>query len=293
MRSNPRLNVRVRTIDAPHELPRGRVLRIEPGSRVEPIVTLLWGSGQWVEEEEHARAVRLGLNAAVFTGGRVGYEWSERGRPLPARARVGIPDPLRPWVLVAPSVSMSDGTIERITGLSNPQPHFIAPAVVSRKAAPVWWFPSPSVILSLLGRVSCVLAQPGPLAWDAARLGVPVIDPETTQRLPRNIVERRLAGVVPAALALDRAFWHGLATELQGANEEPEWGTVSWLLSVREGRSKRGNTSLFAAASAKRKLLKLRQEPGRFWADSAVARYVGERPRWGSPVSEQERAEAP
>ena len=277
IRSNPLLNVSIRSVDTPHALPRGRVLRIESGSRVEPILTLLYGVERVVEDAELARAARLGLNAAVFTAGRPGYEWSSRGRPLPARACVGSPDPSRPWVLVAPGARVDGRALEAFAGLSNPQLHFLGPSGYSGKHAAVWWLPSPSVVLSLLGRVTSVLAPRGPLAWDAERLGVPVIDPEPTPRLPQRVVERRLARVVPAALAADASFWTTLGSQLAQAEVATDWGTIAWLLRARESRSL-PRTGLLGAAALKRKLLKLQQDPGAFWGDSLVGRYVRERP---------------
>jgi hypothetical protein len=252
------------------------VLRIESGSRVEPILTLLYGQERHVDDEEQARAARLGLNAAVFTAGRPGYEWSGRGNPLPARACVGAPDPSRPWVLVAPGVRVDERAVESLAGLHKPQLHFLGLPAYSRKLSSVWWLPSPGVVLSLLGRASSVLAPPGPLAWDAARLGVPVIDAEAKPRLSPSVVDRRLARVVPAALVSDGGFWRALVAQLAEPDDAAEWGTIAWLLQAREERQ-RMPAGLFGAARLSRKLLKLRRDPRRFWADSAVARHVIDR----------------
>jgi hypothetical protein len=269
LRSNPCLNVSLRSIDTPQELPRGRVLRIESGSRVEPMLTLLYGAERQVDDDEHQRAALLGLNAAVFTAGRPGYEWSGRGRPLPARACVGVPDPRRPWVLVAPGVRVDERALERLAALDNPQLHFLGPAAYSRKFSAVWWLPSPRVVLSLLGRVGSVLAPPGPLAWDAERLGVPVIDAGSAPWVSARVVERRLAHVVPAALVSEPGFWKSLGSQLAQPDVADAWGTAAWLLRAREGRL-RPPAGLFSAAHLKRKLLKLQRDPSRFWADSPL-----------------------
>lgn len=278
LRSNPGLNASIRAIDAPHALPSGRVLRIESGSRVEPMLTLLYGAERAVDDDEHQRAVRVGLNAAVFTTGRPGYEWSDRGRMLPARACLGIPDSSRPWVLVAPGVRVDERVREQLARLSNPQLHFLGPSTHSRSFSGVWWLPTPKVVLSLLGRVSAVLSAPGPLAWDAARLGVPVIEASRTWPLSAHVVDRRLAHIVPATLASHASFWKVLGAQLAETEATGEWGTIAWLLRAREG-SALPATTFIDGARFKRKLLKLRRSPASFWDDSALKRYLGERSR--------------
>lgn len=230
-----------------------------------------------LEDDEHARAASVGLNAAIFTTGRPGYEWSGRGRPLPPRACFGTPDWSRPWVLVAPGVRVNGRALQELAGLSNPQLHFLGPSAYSGKYSGVWWLPSPSVVLSLLGRATSVLAPRGPLAWDAARLGVPVFDPEPTPRLPLRVVERRLARVVPAVLAADASFWKTLGAQLAAAEVVNGWGTIPWLLQARQCRLL-PSAALFGAGHLRRKLQKLQRDPSAFWGDSLVARYVREHP---------------
>jgi hypothetical protein len=135
---------------------------------------------------------------------------------------------------------------------------------------PVWWLPTRNVLLSLLGRVHAVVASQGPLAWDAARIGVPVIEPEPVRALPAAGVERRLACMVPGRLVDDDAFWLMIGSQLADGINSEEWGTSAWTLLARDsGAAVRGG---FPAGTWQRKLLKLRRDPARFWADSKMVK---------------------
>ncbi len=264
LRNHPRLRVNVIARSGATTLPSDGVLRIEPGSRLEPVLTLLWG-GYKAPAAEVQRSARVGLSAAVLNRGPTGYEWSGRARPLPSRSRFGFPDESRPWVLVAPHARVSRDRIAALTGLSDPQLHYLSPRPAAIVAGSVCWLPTRHVLLSLLGRVHAVVASQGPLAWDAARLGVPVFEPEPVRALSAASVERRLSSMVPAKLLGDREFWECIGSQL--ADGASDWGTVAWTLRARGAHPK--PVGLLASAWP-RKLLKLRRDPVGFWSDSKV-----------------------
>lgn len=266
LRYHPLLNVRVASRKSASPLPRGRTLRVEPASRIEPMVTLLWG-GHAPSEDEAQRAARVGLSSAVFGSGPRGYEWSRAGRPLTGVPRVGLPDPKRPWVLVAPHARMEHAAVVAATGLTDPQLHYLG-APDTLDAGSVWWFPTPSTLLSLMGRVHAVVASQGPLAWDAIRLGVPVVEPHPVSALPAVSVERRLACTVPARLATSREFWDRIGRQLAEGIERDDWGTLAWTLRARRERAH--NAGPLAKVAWHRKLLKLKRDPAAFWADSKI-----------------------
>ncbi len=270
LRSHPRLQVSFAPGRGAHVDPRGRVLRIEPGSRLEPVLTLLWGAHPPLEADALQREVRLGLSAAILGRGPLGYEWSGRAQPLPDRACIGSPDPGRPWVLVAPHARIDSASIAAVTGLSDPQLHYLKPRPDSTASAPVWWLPTRNVLLSLLGRVHAVVASQGPLAWDAARIGVPVIEPEPVRALPAAGVERRLSCMVPGRLAEDNTFWYAIGNQLADGIRPEDWGTTAWTLQARD--SFPASQWPLAASAWQRKLLKLRRDPSGFWADSKVVK---------------------
>jgi hypothetical protein len=270
LRAHPRLQVRIAAPRGANVDPRGRVLRIEPGSRLEPVLTLLWGARPPVEADILQREARLGLSSAILGRGPSGYEWSGRTRPLPERVCVGSPDPNRPWVLVAPHARVDCTAVAAASGLMDPQLHYLKPRPDSTASEPVWWLPTRNVLLSLLGRVHAVVASQGPLAWDAARIGVPVIEPEPVRALPAAGVERRLACMVPGSLVDDEAFWSMIGSQLVDGIKSEEWGTTAWTLLARDGVGALAGG--FAAGKWQRKLLKLKRDPARFWADSKVVK---------------------
>jgi hypothetical protein len=274
LRAHPRLRVQIAPSRFASVDPRGRVLRIEPGSRLEPVLTLLWGAHRPVEPEMLRREARLGLSAAILSGGPSGYEWSGRARPLPSRACIGTPDPERPWVLVAPHAQVDGATVAAATGLTDPQLHYLTPRQISMESSPVCWLPTRSVLLSLLGRVHAVVASQGPLAWDAARIGVPVIEPEPVRALPAARVERRLSCMMPSRLLDDDGFWKSIGDQLAFGVEPDDWGTTAWTLRARDTLPSRPGQLM--AGTWQRKLLKLKRDPAAFWADSKVLkRFIG------------------
>jgi hypothetical protein len=269
LHAHPGLDVTIAPGRRANVEPRGHVLAIEPGSRLEPVLALLWGAHRSLDVEMLRREARLGLSAAILGSGPSGYEWSGRARPLPKRACMGIPDPRRPWVLVAPHARVDSAMVSARTGLSDPQLHFLGPRRDLTASSPVWWLPTRSVLLSLLGRVHAVVASQGPLAWDAARIGVPVIEPEPVRALPAAGVERRLASLVPGMLVHDDAFWAAIGSQLAEGINPAAWGTTAWTLRARHSAVP---PSPLSTSTWQRKLLKFRRDPARFWADSRVVK---------------------
>ncbi len=260
---DPRLTVNPRLIRGHEPVPRGRVLRIEPGSLVEPVLTLGWGEDTATEHD--GNDVDVALNSAIWSADGLD-SWRLTSAPLPRRVRFGHPDERRPWVLVAPGVDATLVTVERLTALHAAQTHHISPRGMPADA--VLWPPTGHGIASLLGHVDAVLAPPGPLAWDAARVGVPVLAPERPQ-IPADLVERQLSRTVPALLAQEREFWNALVGSLLAGEVEPSWGTASW---VRQARQRRADSQ--GEPRWQRKLLKFQRDPAAFWADSWLARVV-------------------
>jgi hypothetical protein len=122
--------------------------------------------------------------------------------------------------------------------------------------------------LSLLGHVDVVVASPGPLAWDAARTGVPVLAP-SRHPIPAEQARRRLARLVPSALARNPGFWHSIGNDLVEARYG-DWRTDEWVLrarALREACSER-------PSRLRRKFRKFQRDPHKFWLDSTLGAWA-------------------
>lgn len=243
-----------------------RVLRIERSSLIRPVVSLLWAPrvGAGIDEDD----LSLALNRAVWSEGLHDETWQATTAPLPERWCLGTPDPARPWVLLDRPLATSTQAIAGLTGCSDAQLHVLGGSVPRGGVA---WLPTARVIASLLGRVHAVVADDGPLAWDAARAGVPWFTLGAAPAARDEASRRLLAATVPASLATDRAFWLELGAQLSLAAPVMGWGTKHWVRQARERQSERLRD---ASPRWKRKLRKWRRDPLAFWSDSWLLRRV-------------------
>ncbi len=254
-----RLSCSVRFVRRPETAPSADVLRLEPGSMVRPLISVLWG-GDSLAEPTHRS---IGLTRAIWFEGRSSADWQSPGELLTRRSFYGTPDRERPWVLVAPGLRVESTDLEHATGLSNPQLHLLRPRQAARHRQAVYWWPSGKVLASLLGRVDAVVAPNGPLAWDAQRVGAPYFEPAAGEGVPAELANRRLARLVPETLVGDGAFWDGLVAQLLDESWVTQWGTKHWLLLARDRAPVRPG-----GLRIRRKLRKLRRDPAAFVQDS-------------------------
>jgi hypothetical protein len=259
-----RLALSFRVVRKGLKFPEGRVLRIERGSLVRPVLTVLWGRDELAGSVQ--RDIALALNPVVWSDHSEVEHWRLLGRPLPDHRCLGTPDPSRPWVLVAPGIRANPRAIETATGLHDPQLHFLGAGQVLSRGA-VRWLATRNTVASLLGHADAVFTPEGPLAWDAARAGVPVAISPGRHSVPAELAQRRLSRTVPALLSGDRTFWVTLATSLLEGDALAPWGTADWLRQAHERRP-----AIPSQPRWKLKLLKLRRDPRAFWADSWLVR---------------------
>jgi len=267
-----RLNASVRVTSAPRHAPGPGVLRIESASVVRPVVTVLWGDE--LTRELSPSDLEVALSREIWADAASPEPWRMTAEPLLELARIGAPDRERPWVLVAPGVTTAAQYVEQVTGLQEPQLHFLGTGAADGTRAAVRWLPRRKVVRALLGQVDAVIAPTGPLAWDALRAGVPVFTPESAGGVPWELAMCRLKRTVPAVLINDGAFWRKLAADLLRGADDARWGTVAWVLHARERAAPQPAVPLlgFKLTTVKRKFRKLKRDPAAFWADSSVAR---------------------
>ncbi len=271
----PQLRARLRLADTPEQAPGPGVLRIESASLVRPLVTVLWGDEP--AHEPSAEDLCVALSREVWSDVQTPESWRLTAGPLPRGLRLGETDPDRPWVLIAPGVATTLAQVEALSKLQDAQLHVLGMSSPKDDRHVVRWLPRRRVICSLLGQVDAVIAPPGPLAWDAARVGVPVFDPASAPGLPPELAARRLARTVPAALVGDPGFWEQLARDVSSGVRSPRWGTIRWLLQAREKPRTVANTKFSGPSNLNRKLGKLRRDPRAFWSDSWLAHVVERR----------------
>lgn len=269
----------------------------ESAGSQEPSVSLIPGSllsGAVIvryEQPFHGEAAReaapRGLTAIAWDQPGEFEVWRELGRPLSRLPHRGEPDFSRPWMVTLAS--------ERIASKKSEPPrhdeqlHVIGTAKVPlqhrHRTDAVWWPNLPTVAAAVVGRCESVLGDSDALAWDALRLGVPVINASlNNQRADSTRAPSLLAGLVPATLLADRQLWRHVAQTIARLHREggtpvplltPEWIARGRQLAEKE-------YSPVAVASlerSKRLITKWRRDPERFCADSrhAVLRRLG---RW-------------
>ena len=278
-----RLRVSVRRVKAPQALPEPGVLRIEPASLLFPALSLAWGDlGDAGKIPAECMDIQTALSALVWESrgsgwgpgpGEIDDLWIQTAGPLPRYARFGTPDPERPWVLLASNrrSSTEERSLIELAGLEDAQLHqFLATSHASLAPDHVVWLPLRRTAVALLGHVDAVLGAPGPLTWDATRLGVRVIHRRTSTELAA-LVSMKLRSVVPPRLVEHAEFWKGLATDLVRGQAGDTWGTLAW---VREARAltdseQRKNSAI---SRLRRKVLKLQRDPRAFFLDSWLIR---------------------
>lgn len=251
--------------------PARDVLRLESGSMLRPLLTVLWGEDEAVQLDSRAL---LGLSSAVWFESSPNERWRRSAAPLLSALRQGTPARDRPWVLVAPGIDAPPSEIDRVTGLCGSQLHFLLPRTAARQRSSVSWLPARSTLASLFGRLDAVVAPPGPLAWDAARAGVPCYQLESSSGPPSHLAEWRLARVVPEPLLGAGWFWRDLIGEILTGTWGTRWGTDRWL---RLARTHAAVAETGPLPRLQRKFLKLRREPRKFFVDSKLFRAVANR----------------
>ena len=268
---DPRVSWTVRAPSSGAEPLARDVLRLESGSTLAPLLTVLWGEEGAPDVDGQAL---LGLNPAVWLESSPNERWRRSAAPLLSGLRHGKPARDRPWVLVAPGIDAAAGEVERRTGLRDPQLHYLLPRTAPSPGSCVGWLPTRSTLASLFGRLDAVVAPPGPLAWDAARSGVPCFELDPSSGPTSRLAERRLAHVVPEQLGAAGWFWRGLIGELLDGTCRARWGTGHWL---RLARAHAARAEAGPLLGFQRKLLKLRRDPAKFVADSKRFRAVTNR----------------
>jgi hypothetical protein len=267
---DPRLRVTTRLVRSSYSMPDARVLRLELGSVVRPLVTVLWNDGSEANECELAKDAAAGASRACWYATNGNETWQRLATPLPNQARIGTPAIHRPWVLVAPEIRVHPRRLEDVTGMLHAQAHRLRLTRTSLGDDGVVWLPSRRAIESLLGHVDAVLAPSGPLAWDAARANVPVFAAEGSKGTPPDLTACRLARVVPEQLASDEEFWRGLVADILNGSGAVAWGTRNWLR-LAHSRPLPQAVKPSRPSPFRRKLRKLRRNPHGFWADSKLA----------------------
>lgn len=273
LRQDPRLRLQVGSVRFPQLPPAKGVLRLELGSWVRPLATLLWG----VEEGDRGGAseveqAALGASGACWSEPDSYGNWYRAACSLRGRLRMGEPDVRKPWVLIAPGIRLDEGELGTPGSLQNAQPHVLRPVRGLRRLNAVLWMPTPRTIQALLGHVDAVWAPNGPLAWDARRAGCPLLDFGATAGVPDDLAQRRLAHIVPEELLGDAPFWRAIVSDLVNGCAPSGWGTLPWL---RLARAYPRHQSSSSRVRLQRKLLKLRYDPQGFWSDSKLARVAG------------------
>jgi hypothetical protein len=176
---------------------------------------------------------------------------------------VGTPDHSLEWLVTVASAAR--GVASR-SAFSRFQLHVIG---FSRRAArdSVMW-PSAYRVAFVLGHAAIVIAPPGPLAFDAIRFRIPVLQPATCEPYPDALLDERLPGLVPASLLDCESLWRHVAAQTrrvaQGQRPEPLC-TPEWLL---HGRALVASAQPRHFDRTRRRIRKLWREPARFFAES-------------------------
>jgi hypothetical protein len=123
----------------------------------------------------------------------------------------------------------------------------------------------PALVLARLAAAAHVVAPPGPLAWDAFRLGLAV----DSGGLPLDV--DALADLLPPVLSLDADFWRRLVERFASQLGSPS--PVAPMLDAMAIRAARDSwpppsASGKARSAMARKALKLIRDPRRFLVDS-------------------------
>lgn len=249
-------------------------IRIAPASLVRPAVQVQLRA-TLADSDLGARATALALSTAAWDGGDEFELWRVLGRPLSRTPPSGTPDTSRPWVVVPPDHAVDLATvINQHPALNNCQLHTYGRA--KSAAGPVCWPATPRAIWSLLGSASAVVAPPGPLSYDAYRLGLPVLAPETPHPLrPPPRFDAGLACLASDSL-LESAEFSDAVVECARNGTAAAWCTPEWI------RLERGERRPQRLDALKRKAHKLQRNPAQFFADSKNP-FVSRIGRWFAP----------
>lgn len=266
------------------ELP---LISVDQGSWIRPCVMVSADIAARPGSEARAaeiEATRLALTPVAWEDDTHTEIWRELHAPMPEGPEEGIADIARPWALVDPQCLQPADRLQYASQIaaSNPQWQFHAASDAHPLGAGiVRWRCKREVMTALLGKVQAVVTEPGPLCYDAWRLGKPVFtwqyarsnsldDGDSALALPA--VDARLAGTVPPGLAADPGFWSGLAARAIEAREKGE--PLGPLLRAEGIHRLRGRQleNLYRPpaplALARRRVLKLVRDPRKFLEDS-------------------------
>lgn len=244
LKSDLRVHAVLRPLQDATAPPRGPVLRLEAASAAFGALTLLWGNELPASDDALFREAALGRSRAVWSDGLVYDTWRATARPLPARPLKGKPDPARPWLLFERAhAPPAMAQLVQPASLSPPQAHLWLRSREHWRPGfdSVVWQSTRKTLRSLLGHVDGVVASNGPLAWDATRLGLPVVELAGVGP-PPELAAMRLARIVPASLVGDRRFWRRIVSDLVLERGAGSWSTSEWLRQARERFDVSGQT---------------------------------------------------
>ncbi len=213
-------------------------------------------------------SVRLGRSIVAWQHPSEVEAWSRLHRPLPI-ARWGRPDRSRPWVLVGPDAWAYRESVGAFATDAGLQLHTMGQRGWGRDAV-VWW-PTSRALGSLLGRVSIVVASPGPLAWDALRAGCEVVAPGPLDLHTERWARQRLAHLVPHPLSRSERFWDRLLHDCAAGVPSRPWGTSHWIREAIDLNEAELRELTPRWRRARQKLRKLRKDPVAFGLDSRWA----------------------
>jgi hypothetical protein len=232
-------------------------------SLIRPAIYIRWVnpfSGQDAE-----RATAIALTSAAWDGPDEFEAWRVLSRPLPRCACLGFPDFDRNWLLTTPDLASTELELPLKLQLQLQLHVFGLPR--RRPPTSVAWLPASRIAASLLGRATAVQAPPGPLAFDALRASIPVVDPFTGAPWEAPRLDNRLAGLVPPRLLADERLWRHVVDQTRdvarGSGAQPLC-TSDWIAIPCAGL----DTQRTRWERTQRKARKLWQQPARFLADS-------------------------
>lgn len=248
---------------------RGPVVRLGLGSLVRPNVVVRY-ERPFAPEPARAADV-LALTIAAWDSLDGPEPWRLLSAPLGRVPHYGRPEWSRPWVVSTSTQAWSVAAGQQLHVVGGLRP----PGRSS-----VWWPRWPRVVAAVLGRAAYVLGGEGPLTYDAARAGVPVLT--RRGRVENWRTAGALAGLVPASLLDEPQLWRHVAETAREVHRSKctpaPLMTPAW---VGTGRD-RIRSHLAKPTSywwrLRRRHDKLRRDPRRFFADSrhGILRELGE-----------------